>query len=136
MDGISQRTSLQTSVENCKYTQHHPIGVGDLPGHQLRVFEIHCTFPNNPPVINGVVLKEQWFRGLTDLTDNSGPGNFYAVYEFANGDKFFTHLTMVAHKAGRGYPLPQRDISRAAPGNLLVCEARFERCSQTTLRQV
>jgi hypothetical protein len=102
VDGISQRTSLQTSVENCKYTQHHPIGVGDLPGHQLRVFEIHCTFPNNPPVINGVVLKEQWFRGLTDLTDNSGPGNFYAVYEFANGDKFFTHSTMVAHKAGSG----------------------------------
>ena len=97
-----QRTSLRTSAENCKYTQHHPIDVGDLPGHQLRVFEVHCTFPNNPPAINGVALKEQWVRGLTDLTDNSGPGSFYAVYEFTNGDRFFTHSTLVAHKAGSG----------------------------------
>ena len=33
-----------------KYTQQHVIDVGDVPGDQIRIFEVHHTFPQNPPV--------------------------------------------------------------------------------------
>ena len=55
-----QQLSFKTSAENTKYTQQHLIDVGDVPGHQVRVYELHCTFPNNAPVMNGVAIKEQW----------------------------------------------------------------------------
>src|SRR5262249_60547098 len=45
-----QRVSYKSPVENAKYTQQHVIDVGDAPGHQVRVYEIHRTFPNNAPI--------------------------------------------------------------------------------------
>src|SRR5438128_426876 len=65
-----QKVSYKVSAENSKYTQQHLIDVGDVPGHEVRIFEIRRTFPNNPPMINGVKLVEQWTRGLTDQTDS------------------------------------------------------------------
>jgi hypothetical protein len=70
-----QRVSFKTGAENAKYTQQLFIDAGDEPGHQVRVFELHWTFPSNPPVIiNGVKLTEAWGRGTTDYTDGNGAG--------------------------------------------------------------
>jgi hypothetical protein len=73
----SQRVFFPTSAENTQYTQQHVIEVDDAPGHQVRVFEIHRTFPKDPPVIGGLRLKEEWNRGMSDYTDNSGPATYY-----------------------------------------------------------
>jgi len=97
-----QRLTFKTSAENTKYTQQHAIEVGDISGHQVRVYEIHRTFPNNAPVINGMALKEQWTRALSDYTDNNGPGTTYGVYVLENGDKFFTRSALVAQSTGSG----------------------------------
>jgi hypothetical protein len=98
----SQRVFFPTSAENTKYTQQHLIEVGDVPGHHVRLFEIRRTFPNDPPIIGGLALKEEWNRGLSDYTDSSGPASFYGVYVLENGDKFFTYSTAVSRKAGAG----------------------------------
>jgi hypothetical protein len=98
-----QRVTFPASAENTKYTQQHVIEVGDLPGHQIRVFELQRAFPREQaPLFGGLVLKEQWVRGLTDYTDNSGSGNMYSMYVLENGDKFFSYSSIVAHKAGSG----------------------------------
>jgi hypothetical protein len=97
-----QQLSSKTSAENTRYTQQHMIDVGDFPGHQVRVYEIHRTFPSNAPVINGVAIKEQWTRGISDYTDNNGPGTTYGVYVLENGDKFFTRSSLVAQSTGSG----------------------------------
>ena len=97
-----QRASFKTSVENTKYTQQHSIEVGDVSGHHVRVYEIQRTFPNNVPVINGVALKEQWTRAISDYTDNNGPGTTYSVYVLENGDKFFSRTALVAQSTGAG----------------------------------
>jgi hypothetical protein len=68
-----QRVSYKVSAENTKYTQRLFIDVGDAPGHQVRVYEVHRTFPSNPPLINGVKLVESWTRATSDYTDNDGP---------------------------------------------------------------
>ena len=48
------------------------IDVADMPGHQLRAYEIHRTFPADPPVINGLALKEIWTSGVSDTVDQNG----------------------------------------------------------------
>jgi hypothetical protein len=39
-----QRVSYKSSAETSKYTQQHVIDVGDMPGHQVRVFEIYRVY--------------------------------------------------------------------------------------------
>jgi hypothetical protein len=60
-----RRIQLAFNVEpaNARYTQQHVIDVGDVPGHQLRIFEVRHTYPNNPLVINGLKIVESWTRG-------------------------------------------------------------------------
>jgi hypothetical protein len=97
-----QHVSFKTPAENTKYTQQQAIDVGDVPGHQVRVYEIHRTYPNNAPVINGVKLVESWSRGITDYIDGNGPNTTYNIYILENGDKFFTRAALVAQSLGSG----------------------------------
>jgi hypothetical protein len=98
-DALAQRKQQLTfKVEqaNTKYTQQHTIDVGDIPGHQVRVFEVRRSFPNNPPVVNGVKIVESWSRGATDYTNNNGPAVVYHVFVGENGDKFFITSSAVS----------------------------------------
>ena len=67
-----------------------------VPGHQVRIYELHRTFPTDAPVINGVKVKETWGRNISDYTDNNGPGIVYTIYFMENGDKIFTRGNLVA----------------------------------------
>jgi hypothetical protein len=97
-----QRVSYMTTAENSKYTQQHVLDVGDVPGHQVRLYEIHRTFPNNAPVINGMKLKETWTRSVSDYVDGNGTSPGYNVYVLENGDKFFARSFTVSQSAGGG----------------------------------
>jgi hypothetical protein len=97
-----QHVSFKTPAENTKYTQQQAVDVGDVPGHQVRVYEIHRTYPNNAPAINGVKLVESWSRGVTDYIDGNGPNTTYSIYILENGDKFFTRAALVAQSLGSG----------------------------------
>jgi hypothetical protein len=104
-DALAQQTqhvSYKVGAANSKYTQQQFLDVGDVAGHQVRSFEIYRTFPDNAPVINGVKVKEQWTRGISDYVDNNGTATTYAVYVLENGDKLFTRGTVLAHSAGSG----------------------------------
>jgi hypothetical protein len=90
-----QQVSFKAPPENDKYTQQLTISVGDVPNHNMRVFEIHRTFPNNAPVINGFKLAEEWVRGTSDLTGGNGHGPLYCVFVMENGDKFVAQLDFV-----------------------------------------
>ena len=85
-----QRLVFKVDAENTKYTQEHTVDVGDVSGHQVRIFEVRRTYPSNPPVINGMKIVESWTRGISDYTNNNGEGTVYGVYVLENGDKFFT----------------------------------------------
>jgi len=97
-----QRVSYKSPAENAKYTQQHVIDVGNVPGHQVRVYEIHRTFPNNTPVFNGIKLKETWTRSISDYVAGNGTSPGYTVYVLENGDKFFAQLFTVSQSAGEG----------------------------------
>lgn len=97
-----QRISYKVSAENSKYTQQHAIDVGDVPGHQVRVYEIYRSFPNNPPVINGLKVKETWTRATSDYINGNGTSTTYNEMTMENGDKIFTRGSLVAQSAGGG----------------------------------
>ena len=90
-----QRLVFKVSADNTRYTQQHTIDVGDVAGHEVRLFEIHRTYPGAAPMINGMKIVESWTRGVSDYIDNNGEGTIYGVYVLENGDKFFTRGTSV-----------------------------------------
>jgi hypothetical protein len=87
---------FRVSAENTNYTQQHTIDVGDVAGHQVRLFEIKRIYPTNAPVIGGMKIVESWTRGISDYTNNSGEARSYSIYVLENGDKFFTRGSLVA----------------------------------------
>jgi len=97
-----QRISYTAAAENTKYPQFLNIDVGDVPNHLVRIFEIHRTYPNNAPIINGLALIEEWDRAISDLTDLNGVATSYYVHIMENGDKFFARATSVAQNIGSG----------------------------------
>ena len=97
-----QRVAIKGLAANTKYTQQQAIDVGDVPGHQVRVYEFVRTFPADPPMVNGVKLKEAWTRGTSDYTDGTGPSIVYITYVFENDDKIFVRGAVVTQNAGIG----------------------------------
>jgi hypothetical protein len=85
----AQYASYKVAAADTTYSQQHTIDVGDVPGHQLRIYEIQRQFPKNGPVIGGLRLVKQVDRAFSDYTDFKGPAVVYGVWEFENGDKFY-----------------------------------------------
>jgi len=91
-----ERLVFKVAAKDTQYTQQHVIDVGDVSGHQVRLFEIHRTYPTNAPAIAGMKIVESWTRGISDYTNNNGDATIYGVYVLENGDKFFTRASLVA----------------------------------------
>ena len=94
-----QKVSFKVSAANSKYTQQHVIDVGDVPGHQVRVYEIHRTFPTDAPKVEGVRFVEVWTRGFSDYIDLNGPSTVYSTYTLENGDKIFVRTDLISQTA-------------------------------------
>jgi hypothetical protein len=43
------KVSEEATAAKSNYTQQHVLDVGDISGHQIRVFELHRTYPNDKP---------------------------------------------------------------------------------------
>jgi hypothetical protein len=97
-----QHVSYNTPAIHTTYIQQHIIDIGDIPGHQARLFEIQRTYGDDAPLINGSKLKEQWTRGMSDYIDNNGPAIIYNVWVLENGDRFFVRTSLVAQSSGDG----------------------------------
>jgi hypothetical protein len=39
-----QSISISKTTADTRYTQEHMIDVGDVPGHQVRIYEINVTY--------------------------------------------------------------------------------------------
>jgi hypothetical protein len=97
-----QRVSFKVPLENSKFTQRHTLDVGDVPGHQLLLFELHRTHPSNPPVINGVKLVEQIAYAISDNTNGDGTNTGYYTFTMEGGDRVFTRYSLVSQRDQSG----------------------------------
>jgi hypothetical protein len=93
------RISFAVPASIAKYVAQQTIPVGDVPGHDVRIFDLVRTFGPDAPMIAGVRLKEIRSVGWSDYTDLNGPGASYSTWTLVNGDKFFTHTNIVSHNA-------------------------------------
>ena len=80
---------LDNSGAESKYTEQHAMDVGDVVGHQIRIFETHRTFASDQPNCEGLKRKESWAHGYSDYIDRNGRAWGYNVIIFENGDKIF-----------------------------------------------
>ena len=91
-DGWAQekcRRSGTYVAQDSKFTQQHVIDVGDVPGHQVRILELHRTPSNAQPNCEGLKVVESWSRGYSDYTNLNGRAWGYDVTVLENGDKIF-----------------------------------------------
>ena len=84
-----QRYLFKTPPGAGKYVQQHALDVGDVPGHQVRVLEIHYSYTEEAPVYDGVKVKESWLRAASDYTEGNGRATGYTVAMLENGDRIF-----------------------------------------------
>lgn len=84
-----QKYSFKVPPGVSKYEEQHAIDVGDLPGHQVRVYSLHSVYAAEAPVYDGVKVKEGWLRASSDYTDANGHAAGYTVAVLENGDKIF-----------------------------------------------
>jgi hypothetical protein len=93
-----QRTPVAYSVpaSATRYLQQQMIDVGDVAGHQVRLFEIRTDFDGLGLEFNGVKVRESFTRGLTDYTNFTGPSSAYVVFVLADGNRVFARDTSVS----------------------------------------
>jgi hypothetical protein len=87
-----QRLKVESNSEGQvgRYTQQLSIDVGDVPGHQVRVVDIHYTYNDKSRFgFKGVKVREGWARGYSDQVDGVGPAWGYVVYVLEDGDRVF-----------------------------------------------
>lgn len=99
-DGAAQekkKYSFTTPPGISKYTKTHTIDVGDVPNHQLRIFELHTVYTGEAPAYDGVKVKETFARAFSDYIDGSGTATGYSVSTLENGDKVYARLAIHSH---------------------------------------
>ncbi len=97
------RFAWATGAAETTFPQQLALDAGDIPGHRIRIFEIHHG-PNsaNEPNCEGLKIGDIWARGFGDSIDRNGRSWGYAVYTFDNGDKIhaeWSGVSMVAFGA-------------------------------------
>jgi hypothetical protein len=109
-----QVVKFDAPAANTKYTEQHSIPVGDVAGHDIRIFENIRTFPKDPLVIGDVRVKEWWTHGFTDFIETNGLGTAYHTLLMENGDKIFIRVNFVAQS------VVSADGSKKGANNLIA----------------
>jgi hypothetical protein len=97
-------SSLVSAQERCRlnweirpadttYTRQYAIDVGDVPGHQIRIFEVHRRFPNDKPNCEGLKRTESWASVSSDYIDRNGSVSGYLTIVLENGDRIFGRMS-------------------------------------------
>ena len=56
---VCKRT-IDLNAAISEYTEQHVMDVGDVDGHQIRIFEIHRTYPDIAPNCEDLKQTESW----------------------------------------------------------------------------
>ncbi len=86
-----QKLVTGASAAQSKYVQQHMIDVGDVPGHQVRIYEIQRVGPEAE--FSGVKSRESWSRGFSDYTNSTGSTSGYGEWILEDGSKVFNRFS-------------------------------------------
>jgi hypothetical protein len=91
-DGLAQerhKLSWSARPENTKFTVQQQLEIADVPGHVIRMFEIRRTWPENPPMVEGLKVAEEIARGMSDGVAGNGLSRGYSFWRYENSDMHF-----------------------------------------------
>lgn len=71
------------------YVEERAIDATDVPGHQVRIYQLKFKYPKKDLVFLGVPVVESISTGISDYTNWSGQFTTYAVYTLEDGSKVF-----------------------------------------------
>jgi len=84
------KMSSDLPAADAKFTQRLVLDVGDVPGHNIRLIELHKVFTNDTPNCEGLKRVEEWDRLFADYAEGlNGRAWGYFVTTLENGDKIF-----------------------------------------------
>ena len=66
------KVSEEATAAKSTYTQQHVLDVGDISGHQIRVFELHRAYSNDKPNCEHLKRTESWVQGYSNYVDRNG----------------------------------------------------------------
>ena len=106
---LSCPTQVVVANEKCKivtanpasdteYSEQYVIDVDDMPGHQIRIFEIHNLYKDPIENCEGLLLVERISWGNSDYTNGVGRVWGYQISIFHNGDKIFSNWSGISQK--------------------------------------
>ncbi len=88
-----KHTITRPPSSNSQYLQEHAIDVDDMPGHQVRVYEIKYQYPSRDLAFGGVIVTQSLTRGMSDYIAGNGPFTTYSGYTLEDGSKIFSRST-------------------------------------------
>ena len=71
--------------------------MGDVPGHQVRVYEIRTRYSDESFRFLDVPVVEEWNRALSDYTDANGRHFGYCLYALKSGERIDRRLDGTTH---------------------------------------
>jgi len=83
------KLSWSARPENTKFTVQHQLEIPDMPRHAVRLVEIRRTYPENPPMVEGLKVVEEIVHGVSDYIAGNGRGWGYSLWRYENGDTSF-----------------------------------------------
>lgn len=95
-------SSLDMMAATSEYTEQHALEVDDLPGHKVRIYQIHRTYPDAETGCFGMKPKESWTQGISDYVGVTGSTWGYTTTLMENGDKVFSRWSGTTHTVGEG----------------------------------
>lgn len=98
--GLAQETCTETFAAGdaeSEYTEQHVMDIGDIVGHQIRIFELKRTYPDAKANCEGLKRTEQLVHGYSDYVDRNGRAWGYTVTTYDNGDQMFSQWTGISH---------------------------------------
>jgi hypothetical protein len=88
-----------TPAQSSQYVQQHSIEVGDIPGHQIRIYEIQRGYTSEHPLVMGTKVVESWTRGFSDYVNGIGPTQGYSTTVLEDGNKIFEEWRGTSYSA-------------------------------------
>jgi hypothetical protein len=73
-----------------QYVQEHAIDAGDVPGHQVRIYQIRMEYPQRDFAFAGIIVKERVMTDMSDYVNKNGLFTGYSVYTLEDGNKVFS----------------------------------------------
>lgn len=80
-----------------RYTQQHIIEAGDVPGHQIRIIELHrVQNEKSRMAVAGTKVTESWFWGYSDYVSGVGRSWGYGAWVLEDGNRIFSEYSGVS----------------------------------------